>query len=158
MNGLMLTCLLAGMSLPALVNAATDLANNGESIETLSRANYATLPAPAGPYSVSVRHDRTLYLSGMTAFGTPAQGGPMAEQAEAIFDQLERVTEAEGIGMKELIKITIYVTSLEDVAALRDVLSRRYGDSRPASSLVRVAGLFSSEVGIEIEAIFALPG
>ena len=122
-----------------------------------TRTNYATLSPPAGPYSVSVRHDRTLYLSGLTAFGTPAQGRPLAEQAEAIFDQLERVIRAEGIGMRGLIKVVVYVTSMDEIAALRDVLHRRYGGFNPASTLVQVAGLFSPEVGVEVDAIFAVP-
>jgi 2-iminobutanoate/2-iminopropanoate deaminase len=123
----------------------------------LLRKNYASLPPPAGPYSVAVRHNGTLYLSGMTAFGTPAQGRSVAEQAQAIFDQIRRVTEAESIGMKDLVKVTIFVTSMENITSLRDVLTRNYDGAYPASSLVKVAGLFSPEVHIEIETVFALP-
>lgn len=54
----------------------------------------------------------------------------MLEQAEAIFDQMERVTQAEGIGMENLIKVTIFVTSMDDVAALRQMLAKQYGEIR----------------------------
>ncbi|MDP9525307.1 RidA family protein [Pseudomonas protegens] len=128
-----------------------------ESDVMLSRKNYQALGAPAGPYSASVRHQGTLYLSGLTAFGSKAQGQSIAEQAEAIFKQLKQVAEAEGIGLHDLIKVTVFVTSLEDLDALREVLSRNYQGAYPASSLVQVAGLFSPEVNIEIEALFALP-
>ncbi|ROL90345.1 enamine deaminase RidA [Pseudomonas chlororaphis] len=133
------------------------MSGNGET-SVINRKNYPSLPEPAGPYSVSVRHNGTLYLSGMTAFGTPAQGKDIARQAEAIFEQIKRVTQAEGIGMRDLIKVTIFVTSMDEVGALREVLSKNYGGAYPASSLVRVAGLFSPEVNIEIEAVFAVPG
>nr|WP_253948031.1 RidA family protein [Pseudomonas aeruginosa] len=129
---------------------------NGER-SMVSRMNYPTLPEPAGPYSVSVRHNGTLYLSGMTAFGTPAQGKNIAAQAEAIFDQLQRVAQAEGIGMRDLIKVTVFVTSMDDIGSLRSVLSKHYDGAYPASSLVKVAGLFSPDVDIEIEAMFAVP-
>ena len=122
-----------------------------------TRKNYPTLPAPGGPYSIAVRHNNTLYLSGMTAFGTPAQGKGIIEQANAIFDQIKQITEAEGISMKNLIKVTIYVTSLDEMAALRQIFISRYEGSNPASTLVRIAELAAPGLSIEIEAIFALP-
>jgi 2-iminobutanoate/2-iminopropanoate deaminase len=50
------------------------------------------------------------------------------------------------------------VTTFEGVAQLREVLFREYGESLPASSLVQVAGLFSSEINVEIEAVLAVSG
>ncbi|WP_273829712.1 RidA family protein [Pseudomonas chlororaphis subsp. aureofaciens] len=158
MKALVVACLIAGAasSLPVFA-AGSPNSSSGEN-SMITRTNYPALPEPAGPYSVAVRHNNTLYLSGMTAFGTPAQGKDIARQAEAIFEQMQRVTQAEGIGMRELIKVTIFVTSMDDVGALRSVLSKHYDGSYPASSLVKVAGLFSEDVNIEIEAVFALPG
>ncbi|MFY9962099.1 RidA family protein [Pseudomonas sp.] len=157
MKALVVACLLAGTvsSLP-VVAADSPNPRNGER-SMLSRMNYPTLPEPAGPYSVSVRHNGTLYLSGITAFGTPAQGKDIATQAEAIFSQIQRVTQAEGIGMRNLIKVTVFVTSMDDIGSLRAVLSKHYEGSYPASSLIKVAGLFSPDVNIEIEAVFAVP-
>lgn len=104
------------------------------------RKNYPQLGEVNAPYVHAVKHGTTLYVSGLTAFGTAAQQGNMAEQAEAIFEQLRAVAAAEN-------------TSL---AALRDVLYRHYGEHLPACSLVQVSGLFSTDLRIEIEAIFAL--
>lgn len=121
------------------------------------RKNYPSLPAPAGPYSIAVAHNNTLYLSGMTAYGTPAQGKGMLAQAEAIFGQMRLVTQAEGISMKNLIKVTIFVTSMDDVAALRQFLLKQYDGENPASSMIQVAGLAAPGLNIEIEAVFATP-
>jgi 2-iminobutanoate/2-iminopropanoate deaminase len=44
----------------------------------------------------------------------------------------------------------------EQIQEPRTVLFRVYGTQLPASSLVRVAGLFSPELQIEVEAILAL--
>lgn len=123
----------------------------------LTRKNYSDLPAPAGPYSIGVQHNNTLYLSGITAYGTSAQYKSIVEQTNAIFDQIKLVIQAEGISMNDLIKVTIYVTSLDEVAALRQVLNHQYDGSNPASSMVRVAELAAPGLNIEIEAIFALP-
>lgn len=102
--------------------------------------NYPQLGEVKAPYVHAVKHGATLYVSGLTAFGTAAQQGDIAEQAETIFEQLKAVAAAER-------------TSL---AALREVLYRHYGEHLPASSLVQVSGLFSTDLRIEIEAIFAL--
>lgn len=53
-------------------------------------------------------------------------------------------------------KVTLFVTSFEDIDALRQVLFHYYGDHLPASSLVQVSALFSSDLKIEIEAVMAL--
>lgn len=122
----------------------------------VDRKNYAALPDAVGPYSHAVKHEQTLYLSGFTAFGTAAQGGGLAEQADAVFDQIEAVAAAEGVGMRSLLKVTVFITDIGQIAQLRPVLLRRYDGNLPASSLVEVSKLFSPELNIEIEAIFAV--
>lgn len=120
------------------------------------RKNYPQLGDVKAPYVHAVKHVSTLYVSGLTAFGTAAQQGEIAEQAEAIFEQLRLVAEAEQTSLAALLKVTIFVTSFTEINALRQVLYRYYGDHLPASSLVQVSGLFSPDLRIEIEAIFAL--
>ncbi|MBD9553003.1 RidA family protein [Pantoea eucalypti] len=120
------------------------------------RKNYAELGEVKAPYVHAVKHGNTLYVSGLTAAGTPAQQGDMAEQAEAIFDQLRHITAAEHTSLAALLKVTIFITSFTEITALREVLYRNYGGHLPASSLVQVSGLFSADLRIEIEAIFAL--
>lgn len=120
------------------------------------RKNYPQLGDVKAPYVHAVKHGSTLYVSGLTAFGTAAQQGEIAEQAEAIFEQLRLVAEAEKTSLAALLKVTIFVTSFTEINALRQVLYRYYGDHLPASSLVQVSGLFSPDLRIEIEAIFAL--
>ena len=120
------------------------------------RKNYPQLGDVKAPYVHAVKHGSTLYVSGLTAFGTAAQQGEIAEQAEAIFEQLRLVAEAEQTSLAALLKVTIFVTSFTEINALRQVLYRYYGDHLPASSLVQVSGLFSPDLRIEIEAIFAL--
>ena len=120
------------------------------------RKNYPQLDEVKAPYVHAVKHGETLYVSGLTAFGTAAQQGDMAEQAEAIFDQLRAVAATENTSLAALLKVTIFITSFTEITALREVLYRNYGEHLPASSLVQVSGLFSADLRIEIEAIFAL--
>ena len=122
----------------------------------LKRKNYAALAQPVGPYVHAVESNGMLYLSGITAFGSPAQGKSIATQAEAVFEQIEVIAKAEGVSVASLVKVTIFITSFKEVESLRAALFKFYGTDLPASSLVQVASLFSPEVSIEIEAVLAL--
>ncbi|MFZ3618955.1 RidA family protein [Leclercia barmai] len=122
----------------------------------LVRKNYPELGEVKAPYVHSVRHGNTLYISGLTAFGTPAQHQGIAEQAEEIFSQIRKIIAAEGADFSSLIKVTIFITSFAEINALREVLYRNYGNHLPASSLVEVSRLFSPDLSVEIETIFAL--
>lgn len=125
-------------------------------MKTVERKNYPELGDVNAPYVHAVKYNGTHYISGLTAFGTPAQRGGIAEQAEEIFAQIKKVTAAEGIDFSALIKVTIFITSFDEIHALREVLYRHYGEYLPASSLVEVSRLFSPDLRIEIETVFGL--
>lgn len=122
----------------------------------LQRNNYPTLDEPVGPYVHAVRHGNTLYLSGITAFGTSAQTDTIEEQAREIFRQIQEVAKAEGSSLENIIKITAFVTELDRMEELRRTLFDIYGQNLPASSLIHIAGLFADDLKIEIEAIIAV--
>ena len=48
------------------------------------RQHYACLPEIAVPYVHAIRHQNVLYLSGLTAMGTPAEQGSLVEQTREI--------------------------------------------------------------------------
>ncbi len=122
----------------------------------VAHKNYPHLDAPVGPYVHAVSYNGLLFLSGLTAFNTPAQNGDLATQAEAVFDQIKSILEAEGVNFNNLLKVTIFVTEFGEVDKLRNVLFSYYGNNLPASSLVQVKSLFAPELKIEVEAIVAL--
>jgi 2-iminobutanoate/2-iminopropanoate deaminase len=122
----------------------------------LVRKNYPEIGEVKAPYVHSVKHGDTLYISGLTAFGTPAQHEGIAEQAEEIFSQIRKIVSIEGTDFSALIKVTIFITSFEEINELRKVLYRNYGNNLPVSSLVEVSRLFSPDLSIEIETIFGL--
>jgi 2-iminobutanoate/2-iminopropanoate deaminase len=153
----------AGMT-TLLGNSSTVLAQSENSSFSLQevrpmkveRKNYPHLDKPVGPYVHAVSHNGLLFLSGITAFGTPAQNRDLALQAQAVFDQIKSILEAEGTGLESLIKVTIFVTEFREVDQLRAVLFSSYKGNLPASSLIQVNRLFAPELKIEVEAIAAL--
>lgn len=120
------------------------------------RKNYPEIGEVKAPYVHAVKHNNTLYISGLTAFGTAAQQAGIAEQAEEVFSQIQKIASAEGTDFSSLIKVTIFITSFNEIDALRKVLYHHYGDALPASSLVEISRLFSPDLKIEIEAVFGL--
>lgn len=122
----------------------------------VTRTNYEDLGLPVGPYTHAVTHNTTLYTSGFTAFGTKAQTGTAGEQTNAVLDQLEFIAAKQGKTLSALVKVTVFVKDPEDIPGIRTALSHRYSTAVPASSLVMVAGLFSPDLRVEIEAVLAL--
>lgn len=122
----------------------------------VERKNYSGLIQPQGPYSHAVKHNGLLFLSGLTAYASSAQYDSTAEQAEVILQQIKHIAQAEGKDLSSLIKVTIFITDIEDIEALRQVLTNHYGEYLPASSMVQIKQLFSAELKIEIEAILAV--
>lgn len=106
-------------------------------------------------YVYAVKHAGLIFLSRLTAFGTPTQGHSLAKQTEAIFSQIKSVASAKGTGLEALLKVTIFITGFESIAQLQEVPFKEYGENLPASSLVQAASLFSPEINVEIEAVLA---
>lgn len=52
----------------------------------IERINYPALGEVKAPYVHAVKQGNRLYISGLTAFGSTAQTGSIAEQAEVILN------------------------------------------------------------------------
>ena len=117
--------------------------------------------APAGPsYSRAVRAGDTLYISGCTARGTDAQGGPPVEQLRVTLDRITRIVAAEGGEPSDIVKITTFVTNIANWAPIptehQAIFDQHFKGQNPANSLVEIAALAEPGLDIEIEAIAVL--
>lgn len=101
-------------------------------------------PRAIGPYSQGVVDAGFLFVSGQVpldpATGKLVEGG-LETSAERVFDNLEAILTAGGLGLSDVVKATVYLTRAEDFAPLNAVYARRFGDHRPARSTVIVAAL-----------------
>ncbi|WP_395174067.1 RidA family protein [Roseibium alexandrii] len=120
------------------------------------RQNIEQLGPVAGPYSHAVIHGNTLYTSGLTAFGSNSQFEDAGVQTQTILDQLSFLAESCKTSLQHLIKVTIFAVDPADIPEIRAALINRYGENVPASSLVFVKELFSPDLRLEIEAVFAV--
>ncbi|MCB8958991.1 MAG: RidA family protein [Ardenticatenales bacterium] len=112
-------------------------------------------PAAVGPYSQAVRIGKLLYTAGQIAL-VPATGkmleGDVSAQAEQVLNNLTAVLEAGGSSLANVVKTTVFLTDMGNYAAMNEVYSRFFGDSKPARSAVAVAALPLGAL-VEIEAV-----
>jgi 2-iminobutanoate/2-iminopropanoate deaminase len=84
--------------------------------------------------------------------GQLSPGGGLAEQAARCFDLIEEALAGQGASLRDVVRITAYLTSLDDFAEYARVRGERFGDALPASTAVQVAGLLHGAL-IEIDAV-----
>jgi 2-iminobutanoate/2-iminopropanoate deaminase len=118
-------------------------------------------PAAIGPYSQAVRVGDFLYTSGQVALdpatGSLVEGGIEAQTTRAI-ENLRAVLEAAGIGLKNVVKTTVFLKNMGDFAAMNAVYATYFapdGVVPPARSTVEVARL-PKDALVEIEVIAKL--
>lgn len=140
-----------------LERTADNPSKKAQNSMSVLRINYKELGLPVGPYTHAVIHQNTLYTSGMTAFASPAETRGIDEQLEEIFRQINLICERQHTSLSNLIKVTVFVTDLNEMQQARETLFAIYAKHIPASSLVQVGRLFSDSLKVEVEAIIALP-
>lgn len=81
------------------------------------------------------------------------EGDPEA-QVRQVFENLSAALAAAGTDMDRVLKLTIFLTDMADLAAFRRVRDEFISmDRPPASSLVQVAGLVNPAFRVEVEAL-----
>lgn len=120
----------------------------------------AGLAEPISHYTDAVRHGDLLFISGIGPFddkGGIVGGSDVVEQTRQIFRNMERVLDAAGLGFGDVLKVTVYLTDVNDRRAINPVRQQYFGAARPASTLIGVAQLAIPGMKIEIEAVVGFP-
>lgn len=119
------------------------------------------LPEPISHYTDAVRADNTLWISGilpLDANGTLVGGGDAEAQTEQVLANLALVLDTMKAGFADVVKVCIYVRRIDDRQAINQARQRRFGEARPASTLVEVSALAHPDALVEIDAVAHLPG
>ena len=100
---------------------------------------------------------RVLYCAGQTstdADGNPLHLGDFSKQMLQAIDNLETVLKQAGLKLSDVVRLNYYVTDIDDfMAAAADFGPRlQAAQCKPASTLLRVKGLFHPDILVEIEA------
>jgi 2-iminobutanoate/2-iminopropanoate deaminase len=113
-------------------------------------------PAAVGPYSQAIVSGDHVFLSGQTPID-PATGtlvdGDVGAQAQQCFDNLATVLAAAGLGHEDVIKVNVYLTSMDDFAAMNAVYAQQFSEPFPARTTVAVAALpLGARIEVELVA------
>lgn len=120
----------------------------------------ARSPAAVGPYNHAVRVGDLLFCAGQIPVD-PATGalveGDIRTQTEQVLKSIGAILEDQGLGFEHVVKSTVFLTDLNDFAAMNEVYARYFTCEHPARSTVQVAAL-PKGARVEIEVIAHYPG
>lgn len=129
----------------------------------MARPTFASPPeliAPSGySHVVTIPAGRLAWTAGQVPM-TPDREVPEGWEAQArlAFENTGRALRAAGAGWSNVIKLTISVVELSEVATIRRVRDEFVDTAAPpTSSLAQVAALFDPDVLLEVEAVAFLP-
>ena len=116
---------------------------------------------PVANYKLATRLEggRLLYISGQVAWdasGNVVGPGDVRAQAQQVFRNLQNVLQAAGGDLSNLIKITTYITKIEDFPAVAEARAAVFQGELPASTLIVVKSLFHPDFLIEVEGVAAI--
>ncbi|OKL35769.1 RidA family protein [Domibacillus mangrovi] len=116
--------------------------------------NTKKAPAAIGPYSQGIIVNNLFYSSGqipLTAEGTLVDGS-IEEQTHQVFKNLKAVLEEAGASLESVVKVTVFLSDMEEFGAVNEVYGEYFSAHKPARSCVEVARL-PKDVKVEIEVI-----
>ena len=129
----------------------------------ITRVNPPELGTPPG-YSqvVEVAAERIIFIAGQTALdrdGNVVGKDDFGAQAAQVFHNLSIALKARGCTAANLVKLTVFLTDMDNLGAYREARNRFFATvtppAAPAVTLVEVSKLYGPDFLIEIEAVAA---
>ena len=116
-------------------------------------------PKAIGPYSPALRAGNLLFLSGQIPID-PASGalvdGDITAQTAQVMRNICALLDAAGAGVEHLVRTTVFLSDMNEFAAMNACYATFLADPPPARATVQVARL-PRDVRVEIDAIAMLP-
>ena len=123
------------------------------SVKTVHRTDHA--PAPVGPYSQAVEAGGFLFCSGQIAIDPKTNEvltGTVTEQARLVMENIRAVLDNARLSFQNIVKTTIFLTRMDDFAAVNEVYAQYFKEQPPARSTIAVSAL-PKGVNVEIGVI-----
>lgn len=100
-------------------------------------------PQAIGPYSQAVIEGDFVFCSGQIGLSpTGEMANDLEGQVVQILENLKAVLVEAGSGLDKVVKTTIYLTGMDDFAAVNEIYARYFsGETKPARATVGVATL-----------------
>jgi 2-iminobutanoate/2-iminopropanoate deaminase len=122
----------------------------GEPARRIARVRSPNVPEPAdGRFSNCLVVDGVAYIAGMTS----REGEDVYAQATIIFGKIKQLVEAAGGSMADVVKITIYVTDINQRQGVSRARQEHFSGDLPTATAVQVVALADPAYKVEIDAI-----
>jgi reactive intermediate/imine deaminase len=111
---------------------------------------------PISHYTDAVRAGGLLFVSGVVPVdgeGRLVGGDDVVEQARQVFRNMGEVLSAGDASFADVVKVTIFLTDVDDRPLVNPVRQEVFGETRPASTLVEISRLAIPGARIEVEAV-----
>ena len=115
-------------------------------------------PGAIGTYSQAIQTGDLVFMPGQSPLDPSSMvvvEGDFAARAHRVFQNLRAVADAAGGNLDQAVKLTIFLTDLNDFATVNSVMAEYFTEPYPARAAVGVASL-PKGVDVEAEAILAL--
>lgn len=115
-------------------------------------------PAAVGPYSQAVESEGLIFCSGQVALTPEGDlvSGTIAEETRQSLTNLSEVLGAAGASLRDVVKVTAYLTDMSDFAEFNDAYEEFFDASKPARATVGIAAL-PKGARVEVECIARKP-
>jgi len=115
-------------------------------------------PAAIGTYSQAIRSGNIVFLSGQIPLDPKTMelvDGDFEARARQVFENLKAVAAAAGGSLNQVVKLTIFLTDLDNFAAVNGVMEDYFDQPYPARAAIGVASL-PKGADVEADAILGL--
>lgn len=115
-------------------------------------------PKAIGTYSQAVKAGSTVYISGQIPLVPETMelvSQDIHKQIEQVFKNLSEITQAAGGNLKDIVKLTIYLTDIKHFTETNEIMSRLFEEPYPARVLIGVSALPKGAL-IEADAIMVI--
>jgi 2-iminobutanoate/2-iminopropanoate deaminase len=112
-------------------------------------------PKAIGPYSQAVRANGFVFVSGQIALDPSTQKlapGEIMVQTERVLENLKAILGAAGSSLEKVVRTTVFLSDMNEFAAMNEVYARYFREQFPARSTVQAARL-PRDVRVEIDVI-----
>jgi len=114
-----------------------------------------TAPSAIGTYSQAIKVGNLVFISGQIPLNykdMSVAGDTFEEQAEVVLNNLKNIAKESGCNLDDCVKLTVYLSDLENFSIVNNVMERYFEIPYPARAAVEVSRL-PKDVSIEIDAI-----
>ena len=112
-------------------------------------------PKAIGPYSQAVSAGGFTFVSGQVAINPETEdlmNASIQDQAEQVIKNLMAICEEANGSLADIVKLTIYITDMNDFAVVNETMQKYFSEPYPARATVEVSAL-PLGVNVEMDAV-----